>query len=47
MRIFDYDKFMKRISCVKDGFQNQCKNHRIVKGDVIGDSGLGFLSDNN
>lgn len=46
MRIFDYDKFMKRTHCGRDGFQNQCKNHRLVKGNVIGDSGLGFLSDN-
>lgn len=46
MRIFDYDKFMKRTHCGKDGFQNQCKNHRIVKGNIIGDSGIGFLSDN-
>lgn len=45
MRIFDYDKFMKRTHCGKDGFQNQCKNHRIVKGNVIGDGGLGFTSD--
>ena len=45
MRIFDYDKFVKKHG-KGDGFQNQCKNHRIIKGNVIGDSGLGFLSDN-